>query len=77
MAELAMAVGLGLLPGLALLQFTTFMVATVFAFAGAIAVGLWARRRVGGYTGDVLGAIEQIFETLFFMFAASVISGPG
>lgn len=32
------------------------------AAAVAILVGWWARRRIGGYTGDVLGAIEQVTE---------------
>jgi adenosylcobinamide-GDP ribazoletransferase len=38
-------------------------------------MALVAQRRIGGYTGDVLGAVEQVFETAFFMFAAAVISG--
>ncbi|MEQ1670599.1 MAG: adenosylcobinamide-GDP ribazoletransferase, partial [Hyphomicrobium sp.] len=32
---------------------------------------------IGGYTGDVLGAIEQVFETTFLVAAAAVIAGPG
>src|SRR5262249_34476099 len=28
----------------------------------ATALALWSRRLIGGYTGDVLGAIEQVFE---------------
>ena len=40
-------------------------------------MALMARRRIGGYTGDILGAIEQVYETTFFIFAAAVIAGPG
>jgi adenosylcobinamide-GDP ribazoletransferase len=32
-----------------------------------------ARRRINGYTGDVLGAIEQVFEIGFLLGVASVI----
>jgi adenosylcobinamide-GDP ribazoletransferase len=33
----------------------------------AAAVTLWARKRIDGYTGDVLGAIEQMFEIGFLL----------
>lgn len=39
--------------------------------AGGIALA--ARRRVGGYTGDVLGAAEQLFEIGFLLAAAAVL----
>jgi adenosylcobinamide-GDP ribazoletransferase len=39
----------------------------------AIAVTLWSRRLIGGYTGDVLGAIEQVFEIGFLLGVAAVI----
>lgn len=75
--EIAVAIALGLIPGLLLLQSATFMISMIFAFAASAAVALMAKRRIGGYTGDVLGAVEQVFETTFFIFAAAVISGPG
>jgi len=39
----------------------------------AAAVTLWARRRINGYTGDVLGAIEQMFEIGFLLGVAAGI----
>jgi adenosylcobinamide-GDP ribazoletransferase len=75
--ELAIAIVLGLTPGLLLLKPATFFVSAAFAFVAATAMALMARRRVGGYTGDVLGAIEQAYETTFFVFAAAIIAGPG
>jgi adenosylcobinamide-GDP ribazoletransferase len=39
----------------------------------AVVVALWSRRLIGGYTGDVLGAIEQVFEVGFLLGVAAVI----
>jgi adenosylcobinamide-GDP ribazoletransferase len=47
------------------------------ALAAAAIAALIAKRKIGGYTGDVLGAVEQVFETAFFVAAAAVIAGPG
>ncbi|CAN7330668.1 adenosylcobinamide-GDP ribazoletransferase [Phenylobacterium sp. LjRoot219] len=64
--EVAIAVAIGLAP----LVFLPAQVAVVGLLLGAIAA-LWpalaARRLIGGYTGDVLGAIEQAFETAFLL----------
>jgi adenosylcobinamide-GDP ribazoletransferase len=76
-AEITIALSLGLIPGFLCLPLTAFVIAIPFAFAGAAATALTARQKIGGYTGDVLGSVEQVFETVFFMFAAAVISGPG
>jgi adenosylcobinamide-GDP ribazoletransferase len=32
-----------------------------------------ARRLIGGYTGDVLGAVEQAFETAFLLAVAALM----
>jgi len=39
----------------------------------AIALVLWARKLIDGYTGDVLGATEQMFEIGFLLGVAAVI----
>ncbi|AGK58966.1 cobalamin 5'-phosphate synthase [Hyphomicrobium denitrificans 1NES1] len=75
-SEVAVAFALGLIPGLLVLPTSKFVVATLFAFAAAAIIALIARRKIAGYTGDVLGAVEQVFETVFFAVAAAVIAGP-
>jgi adenosylcobinamide-GDP ribazoletransferase len=39
----------------------------------ATAIALWARKLIDGYTGDVLGAIEQMFEIGFLLGVAAII----
>ena len=39
----------------------------------AAAIALWARKLIDGYTGDVLGAIEQMFEIGFLLGVVAVI----
>jgi len=39
----------------------------------AAAATYWARQRINGYTGDVLGAIEQVFEIGFLLGVAAVL----
>jgi len=39
---------------------------------GALAVAKMARRLIGGHTGDVLGAIEQLFEVGFILGVAAL-----
>lgn len=75
-SEVAVAVALGLTPGLLVLPTSKFAIATLFAFAAAAVVASIARRKIAGYTGDVLGAVEQVFETAFFVVAAALIAGP-
>ena len=47
------------------------------AGAGALAVGLIARQAVGGYTGDVLGAVQQTAELLALVLIAGVMTPGG
>lgn len=37
---------------------------------------LWFRRRIGGYTGDCLGATQQVAEVVFYLFAVALLSLP-
>jgi adenosylcobinamide-GDP ribazoletransferase len=39
----------------------------------AAAIALWARKLIDGYTGDILGAIEQMFEIGFLLGVAAII----
>ena len=45
--------------------------AVLMAAAGACAVAVLAQRQIGGLTGDVLGASEQVAEIAVLMFLAS------
>jgi adenosylcobinamide-GDP ribazoletransferase len=67
-----MVVVLALLP-LAFISFTTVVSGLLFGGALATALAAWSRRLIGGYTGDVLGAIEQVFEIGFLLGVAAVI----
>jgi adenosylcobinamide-GDP ribazoletransferase len=39
----------------------------------AALLALWSRRLIGGYTGDVLGAVEQLFEIGFLLGVTALI----
>jgi adenosylcobinamide-GDP ribazoletransferase len=48
-------------------------VAVVVAGLGAAAVALLARRRIGGFTGDTLGAGGVVAETIGLLAAVAVL----
>lgn len=62
----AIAVLLGSLVALVVLGWTA-LIALVFALIAVIAVGFIAKRKVGGQTGDVLGASQQMAEIAALM----------
>ena len=62
----------GLLPALFLPLRAAFL-ACLVAFAAAIFVAWRAKRLLGGFTGDVLGAIEQSYEIAFLLTAAACV----
>ncbi len=53
------------LPGLVL--------AVIFAISTALTFMAYSRHRIGGYTGDVLGAIQQLSELAFYFALAACI----
>ena len=65
---IAVLIAVALLGGPALL-------ALVAGALGALAVALLARRQIGGYTGDVLGAIQQLAE-IGVLFGVVAARGP-
>jgi len=73
-AELAFA-GLTCLWPLFFLRFAPSLVGCILGAAAAAWLALTARRLIGGYTGDVLGAAEQLFETAFLLGVAAVAHG--
>ncbi len=70
-AQAWFALGLGALIALLLLDFGTAVAAMAVAGLAAGALVLLARARIGGYTGDVLGAIEQVGEVAVLLAAAA------
>jgi adenosylcobinamide-GDP ribazoletransferase len=61
-----------LLP-LAFVSILSAITGLLLGTALATATALWARQRINGYTGDVLGGIEQMFEIGFLLGVAAII----
>jgi adenosylcobinamide-GDP ribazoletransferase len=72
----AVAVGVALLLSIALLGPWT-AVAVVIALVLAWMARRVAMRRIGGVTGDVLGAIEQLVEVALLLLWAGIVRGGG
>jgi adenosylcobinamide-GDP ribazoletransferase len=70
--EAALALALGAWPILWLPP-ARAVLALCLASAGAAALALLARRLIGGQTGDVLGAVEQLAELGLLMGAAAAV----
>jgi adenosylcobinamide-GDP ribazoletransferase len=51
--------------------FKSALIALVLVLIGAAVMGWLARRKIGGQTGDVLGAVEQVSETLVLLVTAA------
>src|ERR1700716_354951 len=66
----ATAAGLALAIALLSLPWTEALAAAVAAGASAVVMGIVAQRQIGGQTGDVLGAAEQIGETAILVLLA-------
>ena len=54
-----------------------WFICLIAAAAGAALVSWFARRNLGGYTGDVLGAAQQVAELFALTVIASVIAESG
>jgi adenosylcobinamide-GDP ribazoletransferase len=53
------------------LGFKSALIALVLVLIGAAVTAWIARRKIGGQTGDVLGAVEQVGETLVLLVTAA------
>ena len=71
MAPAIAALAIGLLVSLASLAPARGLVAIGLAGAAMFALGVLAYRRIGGYTGDVLGAFQQVGEIVMLLTAAA------
>ncbi|KZD22613.1 adenosylcobinamide-GDP ribazoletransferase [Tardiphaga robiniae] len=58
---------------LALVSVASLVAGLLLGAALAALLTLWSRRLVGGYTGDVLGAVEQLFEIGFLLGVSALI----
>ena len=56
------------------LPWKTALAAVLVTALSAWAIGLLAMRQIGGQTGDVLGAAEQVAETAILLLLAAAAS---
>ena len=71
------SLAIGLLVTLAALGPTRGAIAFGLAGASMSILGMLAHRRIGGYTGDVLGAFQQIGEIVILLTAAASLPSKG
>jgi adenosylcobinamide-GDP ribazoletransferase len=71
-ADLVIATIFGILP-LLLLPWVLGLSAFAAAGAASTLTALYGRHLLGGYTGDVLGAVEQSYEIVFLLAAAACV----
>ena len=67
------ALGTGAAIALVLLGFGAGLAALIVAGLAGFAMIRLARARIGGYTGDILGAIEQLGEIAVLLAAAALL----
>ncbi len=51
-----------------------FAVVPILLAAFAVLFGIYLKRRIGGYTGDCLGAAQQISELIIYLVAAALLA---
>ncbi|GAB2179433.1 adenosylcobinamide-GDP ribazoletransferase [Dongia sp. agr-C8] len=68
------ALGLGLVISFFAVYLPAAIVALIVAIVAAALVGAIAKRQFGGYTGDVLGAIEQVAEIAVLVNLVSLLT---
>lgn len=70
--DFMIAASFGLFP-LLLLPLATGLMAAITGSVVAIVIAWRAKQSLGGFTGDVLGAIEQSYEIAFFLAVAACV----
>lgn len=73
-SDLALASIFGLVPviGLALIGGAPLLAAALSAPAAMVVLGRMFLSRLGGYTGDCLGAVQQVAEVLFYLAVLAI-----
>ncbi len=74
MQQAATALGLGFVIAWLALPFGTALTAFIAAGAGGLFAALLAKRHVGGQTGDILGAVQQISELCALLILAALLT---
>jgi adenosylcobinamide-GDP ribazoletransferase len=74
-AEALWAVLVALAAAFLALGLASALAAALAAIVGAAAMAAWMLRRLGGYTGDGLGAMEQAAEVAVFLTLVAVLGG--
>jgi adenosylcobinamide-GDP ribazoletransferase len=74
--ELALTLAVALAPILLLMRPAAGLACAGAAALTALLVARGSARRIGGHTGDVLGAVEQVYE-LVFLLLLSALSAAG
>jgi adenosylcobinamide-GDP ribazoletransferase len=70
-AAIAWCLGIGIIASLLCLGFSRGLLAVLITTAAIALFAALARRQIGGYTGDVLGAAQQIAEITMLLTAAA------
>jgi adenosylcobinamide-GDP ribazoletransferase len=73
-ASVIIAVGIAIVIALLCLSFKVAVLAVLATAASAALMGLLAWRQIGGSTGDVFGAVEQVAETAVLLVLAAQFS---
>ncbi len=69
----AQSLGLGIVVAIALFGWAMGLAAIVAALLAFVIVGWLARSRLGGYTGDVLGALQQVAEVFILIVVGAIL----
>jgi adenosylcobinamide-GDP ribazoletransferase len=75
--ELGVSLALALVPSLLLIGPIAGMIALAAGVLACLSLGLAAVRWIGGHTGDVLGAIEQVYEIVFVLVLSGLAAAGG
>lgn len=74
--DIATSIVLGIAPlfVLAIFEFQATLGASVLAVVISASFARYSHKRIGGYTGDILGAIQQLAEVVFYLGFILVLS---
>ena len=73
-ASFAICIGIGAAIALLCLPLANAVLAVLVAAAAAAIMAMLASRQIGGVTGDVFGAVEQVAETTVLLMLAARLS---